>query len=131
MSTVYGVIGLRHKNGIECTDYDYVARVLSVHRDNVDEIISGGARGIETLVEQWCEREGVAFRKIKPSLVMFKETVPEKAQAIEAAFMVRNQEIVANCNELIAFWNGAEHMVLAAISIAIKSDKRVHLYPLS
>lgn len=127
---IFGVIGLRHRNGLECDDYEYVAAHMHQYKSEISEIISGGARGIESLVELWCERENVKFRKIKPVLNIFMETVSEKPRATEGAFTVRNNEIIAASDKLVAFWNGAEHMVLAAIATATKFGKNVYIIPL-
>lgn len=139
MSRVYGVIGQRHGNSgnrdngyqsAEFDDYDYLAHILASHQDDMEKLVSGGARGLETLAERWANNQQLPFVKIKPALSIFTETVPEKVKAIEAAFMVRNTEIIDLVDRLVVFWNGSEHMVLAALSLAIKKKKEVIVYPL-
>lgn len=130
MKLKYGVIGLRHNEGLEFDNYGYIKSVLDQYQLNMDRLVSGGARGIETLAERWAKEADMPFCKIKPQVTMFSEHVPEHPKAIEAAFTTRNTEILHLVDILVVFWNGREHMVLAAAAIANKVGKPVFIYPL-
>lgn len=59
-------------------------------------IISGGARGVDTWAELAAERAGL-------ETLIF----PANWKAYgKAAGMIRNKELVANCDRLVAFWDG-------------------------
>ena len=65
--------------------------------ENVTEIISGGARGIDS-----CAREYAVLRGIP-----LKEFLPEYERYGRAAPLRRNLEIVESAGLVLAFWNGS------------------------
>lgn len=131
MSITYGIIGLRHDEGLEFNNYEYLKLILNLHRPNMAEMVSGGARGAETLAERWARSTDVPFRKVIPQVKMFQEHLPSNAKTIEAAFITRNMEIISLSDALVIFWNGVEHMNMAVIVASAKLSKPIHVYPLS
>ena len=61
-----------------------------------DEIISGGARGIDACAREYAKKKGIALTEILPDYAHFGRGAP----------LVRNKEIVALADEVIAFWDG-------------------------
>jgi hypothetical protein len=61
------------------------------------KVLSGGAEGTDTYVQDECERLGIIF---KPYLPDFEE------HGIPGAYHFRNDEIIDNATEMVAFWNG-------------------------
>ena len=59
-------------------------------------IISGGAKGADTLAEQYAEKHHV-------ELLIFK---PDWKQFGRGAGVVRNRQIVDAADEIMAFWDG-------------------------
>ena len=60
------------------------------------EIISGGARGIDACARAYAEKKGIICTEILPDYRRFGRGAPLR----------RNKEIVALCDEVIAFWDG-------------------------
>lgn len=61
-----------------------------------DGIISGGARGIDTCAREYAQKSGIVLTEILPDYTRFGRGAP----------LVRNKEIVALADEVIAFWDG-------------------------
>jgi len=63
---------------------------------NISLIISGGARGIDTLAEEYADRNGI------PKLIF----LPDYKRYGKRAPLIRNKLIVDNADIIIAFWDG-------------------------
>jgi len=61
-----------------------------------DCVVSGGAKGVDTLAERWAEAKGVKTLIFKPDYDVYGRTAP----------LVRNRKIVEACDCLLAFWDG-------------------------
>jgi hypothetical protein len=84
------IIGSRDFN-----NYELVKKTMEEY-ENVDMIVSGGAKGADTLGEQWAKENN------KETLI-FK---PDWEKYGRSAGMIRNKDIVKNSDLVIAFWDG-------------------------
>jgi hypothetical protein len=84
----------------------------------IHEIISGGARGADTLAEQFAKKENLPL-KVFPA---------EWDKYGKSAGFRRNQQIVDNCDILIAFWDGESRGTKHSIDLATKQNKPVYIY---
>lgn len=104
----YGVIGSRTFN-----NYDILFHVLEKHY--IYKIISGGAKGADTLAERYATEKGIPFEWFPPDYEKYGKKAP----------FVRNKEIVRGSDVIIAFWDmvstGTKHSIDFATSIGIKS----------
>ena len=78
-------------------------------------IITGGSKGIETIVVAWAEANGVAVKKIPPCIVGYGQK----------AFDLRNAQVVDESDKLLFFWDGIVVSIPAAISAAMFKGKPV------
>lgn len=108
----FGVVGCR-----KFTNYIWLEQVLNeVHqRRPISLIVSGGAPGADTLAERWADERGI------PKLIFPAEW--EKYG--KAAGPIRNKDIVANSDVIIAFWDGKSRGTASTIEIAKKAGKPV------
>ena len=83
--------------------------------DDVDEIVSGGAVGVDS-----CAAEYAKFRKIK-----LTEFVPEYERYGRAAPIVRNKKIVDYADKILVFWDGSSKGTLSVIKYADKIGKPI------
>lgn len=67
-----------------------------ININNGDTIISGGAKGIDSLAAQYATTQGLALIEIRP----------DYARNGRGATFIRNREIVDNADMVVAFWNG-------------------------
>jgi len=84
------VIGTKKFN-----DFTFLSSTLK-KIPNIDMIISGGARGIDSLAKNFAIQNQIEFMEFPPDNKKFGD----KAKHI------RDKLIVEKCDELIAFWDG-------------------------
>ena len=73
-------------------DYDLSAHIP----EGVELIISGGAKGIDTLAEQYADAHGIEKLIVRPQYDRFGRAAPIK----------RNEEMVGLCDAVLAIWDG-------------------------
>lgn len=81
---------------LEETDENLVILTEIVRRniDNITEIVSGGARGADTLAQKFAEQEKIPMRVFPADWARFGKGAGPR----------RNQEIVDHCDKLLAFY---------------------------
>lgn len=75
-----------------------------------DTIISGGARGIDTLAAMYARKRGMKLLEFRPDYATFGR----------GATFVRNRLIVDMADVVIAFWNGSSRGTKYTIEYAKK-----------
>ncbi len=102
---------------------DFVrAIVQQIHRKYPNAIIvSGGARGVDRAAEEEARRLGM-----RPPKVFLADWNAHG----RAAGMLRNSEIVAESEIVLAFWDGRSRGTLDTITKAQAAGKRVFVYDL-
>jgi len=94
-----------------------VKRLLERDPDVV--IVSGGARGADTLAES-------AARKLcKHAPLIFPA---DWAKYGRSAGPRRNQQLVAACDQLVALWDGASPGTLSSVRLALAAKKPTFVY---
>lgn len=86
-----GIIGSRGFN-----NYELLNETMSQYINQVDVVVSGGARGADSLGEKWAKENGKETLIFKPDWNKFGKR----------AGFIRNQDIVKNSQIVIAFWDG-------------------------
>lgn len=92
-------------------------RVLESYRDRVTLLVSGGAKGADSLAESWAVRNGIPTRVFKPDWQKYGR----------AAGMIRNRDIIENCDECVAFWDGKSKGTQNSIFICEKLGKKTQI----
>jgi len=67
-----------------------------IGRDRGHSVVSGGARGVDTLAEKWAKNRGIPVQVIPAEWERYGRS---------AGFR-RNGEIVNRCDGMVAFWDG-------------------------
>ena len=78
-----------------------------------DMIISGGAIGVDTLARQYAEQNKITIIEFLPEYSKYGRKAP----------LLRNIQIVENCDSVIAFWDGKSHGTKFTIDYAKKLGK--------
>lgn len=86
-----GVVGSR-----EFDNYALLSETLSPFLKTVTLLVSGGAKGADSLGKQWADENGIP-------VVIYK---PDWDNYGKVAGFRRNSEIVSNSDCIIAFWDG-------------------------
>ncbi len=81
----------------------------------VDEIVSGGADGIDSLARDFANRNGIKLTEFLPKYNLYGRAAPIK----------RNEEIAQYATEAIALWDGKSKGTESTIKFFKKLGKRV------
>jgi len=82
---------------------------------DISEIISGGARGADSLGELYALNKSIPVKIFKADWSKYGK----------AAGFIRNKDIIDNCDMVIAFWDGKSKGTQHSINLANKQDKTV------
>ena len=90
-------------------------------RRKITEVITGGARGIDTLAFQAAEALGIRNLQFLPDRAKFR------GKMILKAFQARNEQIVDCCDVILAVWDGRSRGTRNTLAYAQKVNKPVFL----
>ena len=85
--------------------------------ENVTEIVSGGAAGIDTLAAEYARNNGIKLTEFLPDYSRYKRAAPLK----------RNQLIAEYADLCLAFWDGESRGTLNTINLFKKLNKSVNV----
>lgn len=94
---------------------DYELLKQHIEPTNIAAIVSGGARGADTLAEQFAEEHSIQMIVFKPDYEKHGRSAP----------FVRNTAIIEAADSVIAFWDGKSTGTLDSIKKARKLGKSV------
>lgn len=106
----YGVVGSR-----EFTDYSILKDILDNHRIYILEIVSGGARGADSLAARYAQEHSIKLTEFLPDYKKYGKKAP----------FVRNKLIVQNSDLILAFWNGFSTGTKHSMDYAKSLNKQV------
>lgn len=96
---------------------DYALFTKKLKDFEITEVISGGAKGADSLAEAWCIQNEIPITIILANWNKYGK----------AAGFVRNKEIVEKSQVVIAFWDGFSKGTEHSINIARAMKKVVHI----
>ena len=98
-------------------DYDLLSQVLGSVHTPISIIVSGGAKGADSLAEKYALEHDIDTDIYLPDWDKFKKT----------AGFVRNYDIVANADAVVAFWDGKSRGTMHTVKIAEKAGLPVYI----
>ena len=98
--------------------FDYTMLEKILNKEKIDILVSGGARGADSLGEQYAKNNNIPTLIFKPDWKKFGR----------AAGFIRNKDIIDNSDKVIAFWDGKSKGTLNSINLAKKQNKKVIIY---
>ena len=84
---------------------------------NTTEIVSGGARGIDTLARDFAKCKGFPYTEFLPKYERYGRAAPIK----------RNMEIALYADEALILWDGSSKGTASTIELFKKLNKRISL----
>jgi len=103
------VVGSRSLSRVDITGYI---------PDNVTEIVSGGALGIDACAKDYAEGHGMMLTEYLPQYARFGRSAPLK----------RNRDIVVYAEEVLIFWDGCSRGTAQVISLCRTMNKPHTVY---
>lgn len=86
-------------------DYDLVVKAVKESGFNITEVVSGGAKGVDSLGEKWAAANGINVERF----------IPDWDSYGKRAGVIRNEEMGNYAESLIAIWDGkskgTKHMI--------------------
>jgi predicted Rossmann fold nucleotide-binding protein DprA/Smf involved in DNA uptake len=82
-----------------------------------DTLISGGAKGADSIAEEYCLLNGIEVAQYLPEYDKFGRGAP----------IVRNKSMVALCDTVLAVWDGQSKGTKSTIDFAKKSNKNIQI----
>jgi len=105
------------------SDKQRLAEILGKNRDRIKMIVSGGARGADTLAVEWAQENGFPYL-VFPA--RWKD--PVTGQHDRGAGFRRNHNIIKVSDVVIAFWDGVSNGTKHSIELAKQLGKPVKVY---
>lgn len=99
-----GIVGSRNLTNITLDSYV---------SEEVDEIVSGGAVGVDACAAAYAKSRGLKLTEFLPQYELYGRAAP----------IVRNKQIVDYADKIIVFWNGTSKGALSVIKYAQKIGK--------
>jgi len=96
-------------------DYDRLCQKIAKLGESVGCIISGGARGADSLAAKFARENNLELVEYLPEYEKYGRSAP----------IIRNKLIVDNADCVIAFWDGASHGTKNSIDYAQRQGKKV------
>ena len=86
---------------------------ISAYVADADEIVSGGADGVDTCAAEYARARGIKLTEFLPEYKLYGRAAP----------IVRNKLIVDYADKVLVFWNGSSKGTLSVIKYAQKTGK--------
>lgn len=71
-------------------------KTLLEYEERVTEVVTGGAKGADSLGERWAKDRNIPCRVFLPDWKVYGRK----------AGLLRNLDIIKNCDVVVAFWDG-------------------------
>lgn len=84
----------------------------------IDEVILGGAKGVDSLGLKWCKNNDVPYTIVKAEWASFDR----------AAGPIRNSKMAEIGDALIAVWDGESRGTLNMIETASKKNLKIYIH---
>lgn len=110
------VVGSRDFN-----DYAWLEQCLSsvVRDENIEAVVSGGARGADALAERFAEAHDIPLIVVPADWKKFGRSAGPR----------RNTEIVRLADVVVAFWDGSSRGTRDTLTQARQFGRRVMIFP--
>lgn len=86
--------------------------------EGVTEIVSGGARGVDSCAGEYAKNEGIPLTEFLPEYDKYGKSAP----------IVRNRRIVSYADEIIAFWDGSSRGTKYVLNLCKKEGKKARVF---
>jgi len=107
--------------GRDITDLSEVEKAIADSGFDITEVVCGGAIGVDALGAGWAMASGVPVAYFEANWKVNRK----------AAGPIRNREMAAYADALIAVWNGASRGTANMIEEATKRGLKVHVHRVS
>ena len=93
------------------TDFDLSEYIT----EDVDTILSGGAKGVDTLAEQYADKHKLSKIILRPKYNLYGKAAPLR----------RNEELVNMADRILIVWDGVSKGTKHTVAYATKTNKNI------
>lgn len=86
--------------------------------EGVSEIVSGGARGIDSCAAKYAKQNNLKITEFLPNYEIFGKGAP----------IIRNEQIVDYSDMVVAFWDGVSRGTKSVIEMCYRKGKRCDVF---
>ncbi len=97
-------------------DKELVSQAIAEARFEITEVISGGAKGVDRIAEEWAKEQGIPVRVFKPNW--------QKGR--QGAGLANNKLMAEQADALIAVYDGASKGTKDMIDTMRKQGKKIY-----
>jgi predicted Rossmann fold nucleotide-binding protein DprA/Smf involved in DNA uptake len=90
-----------------------IVKDLGSYLSDCDEIVSGGARGVDSCAAKYAKEKGIKLTEFLPQYDLYGRGAP----------IIRNKLIVDYADKVLAFWDGSSRGTLSVIKYSEKVGK--------
>ena len=102
----------------DIVDDSLIQAAITASGFEISCVISGGAKGVDTMAEQWARAQGISVAVVLPDWKTYgRGAGPE-----------RNRRMAGQADALIAIWDGKSRGTRSMIQIAQKANLKVHVF---
>lgn len=87
--------------------------MLAMYLSEADEIVSGGAKGVDMCVARYAKEKEIPLTEFLPDYSRYGKGAP----------VVRNKQIVDYADKVVVFWDGSSKGTLSVIRYAERINK--------
>ena len=98
---------------------NYLNLNMYLDKKAIGQIVSGGANGVDTLVEKWAKRNGIEFLAFLPQYEIYGG---------KYAPLKRDEDMVNYCDELVCFWDGKSKGAKYTMDYALRLSRKITLH---
>lgn len=103
--------------GRDFNNYKLIIEILEPYKSKISLVVSGAAKGADSLGEKWAIENNI------PTLIF----PADWDKYGKRAGFIRNEDIIKNCDGVIAFWDGESKGTAHSLSLAEKFKKPIKL----
>lgn len=94
---------------------------ISKYLKNIDVLLTGGAKGVDSLAISNAQKQGIKHIEILPNYNKYKRAAP----------VIRDEEMVRMCDRVVAIWDGKSKGTKHTIDFAKKHGKPIDIHIIS
>lgn len=84
-------------------------------KEQITEVVSGGARGVDTCAREWARKHRYSYKEFLPDYARYRRGAPLK----------RNQDMINYCDCAVFYWDGKSRGTRYTIKLC-KLKKKLH-----
>lgn len=94
---------------------------ISEYLKNIDVLLTGGAKGVDSLAITYAEKNSIKHIEILPNYAKYNRAAP----------VIRDEEMVKMCDRVVAIWDGKSKGTKHTIDFAKKYRKPIDIHIIS